>query len=55
MNISRRPACLFIPLLLLLSACSTPPNIGAAGTKTVATGAAGGATAVDANSLTAAS
>jgi hypothetical protein len=50
MNISRRPACLFIPFLLSLSACSTPPNIGAAGAKTVATGAAGGATSVDANS-----
>jgi curli biogenesis system outer membrane secretion channel CsgG len=47
---SYRPACLLIPLLLTLAACSTPPNIGAAGAKTVATGAAGGATAVDANS-----
>jgi curli biogenesis system outer membrane secretion channel CsgG len=47
------PACrsLFVLLpLSLLSACSTPPNIGAAGAKTVATGAAGGATAVGANS-----
>jgi curli biogenesis system outer membrane secretion channel CsgG len=46
---SYRPACLLIPLLLTLAACSTQPNIGAAGAKTVATGAAGGATAVDAN------
>jgi curli biogenesis system outer membrane secretion channel CsgG len=49
MNVSRRSACLSIPLLLTLAACSTPPNIGAAGARTVATGAASGATAVDAN------
>jgi hypothetical protein len=50
MNVPFRPACVFLPLLLSLSACSTPPNIGASGAKTVATGAAGGATSVDANS-----
>jgi curli biogenesis system outer membrane secretion channel CsgG len=50
MNVPRHAACLSLPLLLSLAACSTPPNIGAAGAKTVATGAAGGATAVDANS-----
>jgi hypothetical protein len=50
MNASRRSACLLAPLLFSLSACSTPPNLGASGAKTVATGAAGGATAVDANS-----
>jgi hypothetical protein len=44
-----RAALLLLPLLLSLSACSTMPNLGAAGAKTIATGAAGGATAVDAN------
>jgi hypothetical protein len=47
MNASR---CLLLPLLVSLSACSTPPNLGASGARTVATGAAGGATSVDANS-----
>ncbi|MGJ7917425.1 CsgG/HfaB family protein [Massilia sp. LXY-6] len=50
MKVSYRPACLLIPLLLSLAACSTSPSIGASGAKTVATGAAGGANAVDANS-----
>jgi len=49
MNLPHRPACLLIPLLLSLSACATAPTIGASGAKTVATGAAGGANAVDAN------
>lgn len=49
MSLLHRPACLLIPLLLSLSACATAPSIGAAGAKTVATGAAGGANAVDAN------
>jgi curli biogenesis system outer membrane secretion channel CsgG len=41
-----------LPLLLVplaLAACSTTPGIGSSGAKTVATGAAGGATAVNAN------
>jgi hypothetical protein len=51
MNVPFRSARLLIPLLLSsLSACSTPPNLGSLGAKTVATGAAGGANAVDANS-----
>jgi hypothetical protein len=50
MNASRRLVYLSLPWLLSLAACSTPPNIGASGAKTVATGAAGGATSVDANS-----
>jgi curli biogenesis system outer membrane secretion channel CsgG len=41
-------ACLFLPLLL--GACATAPSIGSSGAKTVATGAAGGATAENANS-----
>jgi len=47
--LSRSSLLLILPLSLL-SACSTPPNLGAAGAKTVATGAAGGATSVGANS-----
>ena len=43
------PRTIFLLLPLLLSACATQPNLGAAGAKTVATGAAGGATSVDAN------
>jgi hypothetical protein len=43
-----------LPLLLLasvsLAGCATSPSIGASGAKTVATGAAGGASAVGANS-----
>lgn len=42
-----------LPLLLLplaLSGCATDPGMGAPGARTVATGAAGGATAVGANS-----
>lgn len=41
-----------LPLFLLplaLAACSTNPNMGASGAKTVATGSAGGATAINAN------
>jgi hypothetical protein len=53
MKLSYRPACLLPPLLLSLllslAACSTSPIIGAPGARTVATGAAGGANAVDAN------
>ncbi|RYF01709.1 MAG: peptidoglycan-binding protein [Oxalobacteraceae bacterium] len=45
-----RPSLLLLLPLALLSACSTPPNIGAAGAKTVATGAAGGATSIGASS-----
>jgi hypothetical protein len=45
-----RSSLLLLLPLSLLSACSTPPNLGAAGAKTVATGAAGGATSVGANS-----
>jgi len=41
----------FLPLLLplALAGCATTPSIGASGAKTVATGSAGGATAVNAN------
>ena len=39
--------CLLLPLAL--AGCSTTPGIGSSGAKTVATGAAGGATAVNAN------
>jgi len=49
MSVSYRPALLCIPLLLSVAGCATAPSIGASGAKTVATGAAGGATAVDAN------
>ena len=49
MTLPRRSACLFLPLLLSLSACGTSPTLGASGAKTVATGAAGGATSVGAN------
>jgi hypothetical protein len=45
-----RSSLLLLLPLSLLSACSTPPNLGATGAKTVATGAAGGATSVGANS-----
>ncbi|WP_323142530.1 CsgG/HfaB family protein [Massilia phyllosphaerae] len=45
-----RPSLLLLLPLVLLSACSTSPNIGAAGAKTVATGAAGGATSIGASS-----
>jgi hypothetical protein len=40
---------LSFPLACALAGCATTPNIGASGAKTVATGAAGGATAVGAN------
>jgi hypothetical protein len=41
---------LLVPFALSLAACAgTSPTLGASGAKTVATGAAGGATAVDAN------
>lgn len=40
---------LSFPLACVLAGCATTPNIGASGAKTVASGAAGGATAVGAN------
>jgi curli biogenesis system outer membrane secretion channel CsgG len=40
---------LLLPLPLALAACSTTPGIGSSGAKTVATGSAGGATAINAN------
>ena len=49
MYLPHRPACLLFPLLLSLAACATTPTIGASGAKTAATGAEGGANAVDAN------
>lgn len=49
MKLPRRSDCLFLPLLLSLPACGTSPTLGASGAKTVATGAAGGATSVGAN------
>jgi curli biogenesis system outer membrane secretion channel CsgG len=39
----------FFFLPLALAACATSPNMGASGAKTVATGSAGGATAINAN------
>lgn len=45
-----RPSLLLLLPVALLAACSTPPNLGAAGAKTVATGAAGGATSIGASS-----
>lgn len=45
-----RPSLLLLLPFALLSACATPPNIGAAGAKTVANGAAGGATSIGASS-----
>jgi hypothetical protein len=50
MKLPRYSACLFLPLLLSLSACASSPTLGASGAKTVATGAAGGANATGANS-----
>jgi len=50
MKLPIRSACLFLPLLLSLPACGTSPTLGASGAKTVATGAAGGATSTGANS-----
>ena len=44
-----QPTLLLLPVVLSLAACATTPSIGASGAKTVATGAAGGATAVGAN------
>ena len=44
-----QPTLLLLPVVLSLAACATTPSIGASGAKTVATGAAGGATAVNAN------
>ena len=46
---STRLPLLPIFLAVSLAGCATTPNIGASGAKTVATGAAGGATAVGAN------
>ncbi|MCS0810361.1 CsgG/HfaB family protein [Massilia agilis] len=43
-----RIACLFLPMLL--AACATTPSIGSSGAKTVATGAAAGATGENVNS-----
>jgi curli biogenesis system outer membrane secretion channel CsgG len=40
---------LLVPLVMSLAACASSPTLGASGAKTVATGAAGGASAVDAN------
>jgi curli biogenesis system outer membrane secretion channel CsgG len=40
---------LLVPLVMSLAACAGSPTLGASGAKTVATGAAGGASAVDAN------
>ena len=44
-----QPTLLLLPVVLSLAACGTTPTMGASGAKTVATGAAGGATAVGAN------
>lgn len=44
-----RSTLLVLPLVMSLAACATAPTLGDAGAKTVATGAAGGANAVNAN------